>query len=156
MKKSGVDASEVELVPLKHEGGSKGGKDKHGHHVNGKGDHDDKKAGRGCMSDYTFANVFGIEWARLRKKIFIIMDQPSMQIFLVSMLLFSLYVTDAWVLGNQPDSNTHVLDGMLTTVFVIFVFEVVTLTLVGKFLFSSFCSLISNTAHHSVAQRAMA
>jgi len=58
------------------------------------------------------------------------MDSPTTQLVLVSLLLFSLYVTDAWILGNQPDSRADVLDGLLTTVFVIFCFEVVTLSLV--------------------------
>ena len=49
---------------------------------------------------------------------------------IVSLLLFSLYVTDAWVLGNQPDSETPILDGLLTAVFVIFSLEVVILSLV--------------------------
>ena len=58
------------------------------------------------------------------------MDQATTQLFLVSLLLLSLYITDCWVLGNEPDSNTATLDGILTSVFVMFSVEVIVLTLV--------------------------
>ena len=66
------------------------------------------------------------------------MDSPGMQVFLVALLLLSLFITDSWVLGNQPDSATMTLDGVLSAVFVVFVFEVVSLSLCETNYFNSF------------------
>ena len=43
-----------------------------------------------------------------------------MQLFLISLLLLSLFITDAWTVGNPEDSTNVVLDGILTAVLVIF------------------------------------
>ncbi len=109
MKKPAADATEVELVPLNET---------------------DRRSSKNGKTS-TVENKSGIEWARLRKRVFLFMDSPGVQAFLVSLLIFSLYVADSWVLGNQHDDSTKVLDGLLTTVLVIFIAEVLTLTLVG-------------------------
>ena len=50
-----------------------------------------------------------------------------MQLFLVSLLFISLFMADAWTLGNQPDSNNNALYGPLMGIFIIFCFECLSL-----------------------------
>ncbi len=113
MTKPAADASEVELLPL----------------------NDTERKGLGSKNGSTnvLESLFGVEWARLRKRIFLFMESPGVQFFLISLLLFSLYAADSWVLGNQHDDNTKVLDGLLTMVLVVFIVEISILTVVGTF-----------------------
>jgi cAMP-specific phosphodiesterase 4 len=74
----------------------------------------------------------------MRRKAFQTMDSPAMQLFLVTLLLLSLFITDAWTLGNPPDASNSSLDGVLTAVLVIFTMEVCTLSLVEPGYYGSF------------------
>ena len=40
----------------------------------------------------------------LKKRVYFIMDSGPMQVFLITLLLLSLFITDAWTLGNPADS----------------------------------------------------
>ena len=62
-----------------------------------------------------------------QRRLFAFIDQPASQLFLVSLLFISLFIADAWTLGNQPDSNNDALYGVLTAIFVIFSIECLSL-----------------------------
>ncbi len=65
-----------------------------------------------------------------RKKIFKMIDHPVPQLILGGCLLLSLFLAESWVLGNSPDSTNDALYGILSVIFVIFVFESVILSVV--------------------------
>ena len=73
-------------------------------------------------------------WARVfhkrthaQRDIYAFVDSPPVQVFLVSLLFISLFMTDAWILGNQPDSNNGALWGTLMGIFITFCLECITL-----------------------------
>jgi len=65
-----------------------------------------------------------------RRRMFDFMDSSQMQAFLGVLLMISLFISDSWVLGDASNSADDGLYGILTFVFIIFVFEVVTLSIV--------------------------
>ena len=61
-----------------------------------------------------------------------------MQIFLNFILLVSLFLTNAWILGNAPSSSDDILYGILLSIFIIFCVEVILLCFVMPNYFNSF------------------
>ena len=56
------------------------------------------------MSDF-FSEMMG-SLPALKKRVYFIMDSGPMQVFLITLLLLSLFITDAWTLGN-PAVHEH-------------------------------------------------
>ena len=85
-----------------------------------------------------FVQDFVDDWPRNKRRGAIFMDSPGVQIFLISLLLLSLFITDAWTLGNPQDSQDEALDGVLTAILVVFAFEVIILSIVEIGYYKSF------------------
>jgi hypothetical protein len=66
------------------------------------------------------------------------MDSAQMQLFLAACLMLSLFMADAWVLGNEPDENDDILYSILMIIFVIFSFESIILSIVQEGYFLGF------------------
>lgn len=73
-----------------------------------------------------------------QKKVFKKMDSAQMQLFLAACLMLSLFMADAWVLGNEPDSHDDILYSILMLIFVIFSFESIILSVVQEGYFLGF------------------
>lgn len=81
----------------------------------------------------------------LKKQIAKIMDTGQMQLFLGVLLMISLFMPDAWILGNPSDDANIALDVILILVFVVFALESIILSLVkDDYLWSFFfwCDII--------------
>lgn len=78
------------------------------------------------------------DWPRNKRKGALFMDSPGVQIFLILLLLLSLFITDAWTLGNPDDSTNRALDAILTAVLVVFALEVTILSMVEVGYYNSF------------------
>lgn len=72
-----------------------------------------------------------------QRRLFAFIDQPACQAFLVSLLFISLFMGDAWTLGNQPDSNNVAKDATLMAIFIAFCMECIILALTQKNYLSS-------------------
>lgn len=68
----------------------------------------------------------------IQKRIYNFIDSPPVQVFLVSLLFISLFLADAWTLGNQPDSNNNAMYGVLMAIFIVFCMECVSLVICQK------------------------
>jgi len=66
------------------------------------------------------------------------MDGAPMQIFLGVLLIISLFLPDAWVLGDAPDASNIALDIILIIIFVVFAVESIILSIVNPDYFMSF------------------
>lgn len=66
----------------------------------------------------------------LQRYIYSRVELAGTQMFLVGLLLLSLFITDAWILGNQPNSNDDAVHGVLLAIFILFCIECLTLSLV--------------------------
>ena len=66
------------------------------------------------------------------------MDAGTTQTFLLSILFLSLFMPDAWVLGNPPDQMDERLYSVLLSIFIIFILETLILTVVQAQYFLSF------------------
>ena len=80
----------------------------------------------------------GLDDVRLRKRLFVVMESPGMQVFLITLLLLSLFITDSWTLGDPNDSSNIILDILLTIVLAIFFLEVLILSYCEPNYFHSF------------------
>ncbi len=81
----------------------------------------------------------------LKKQIAKFMDAGEMQLFLGILLMVSLFMPDAWILGNPSDDANIALDIILILVFVVFALESIVLSLVkDDYLWSFFfwCDII--------------
>ena len=61
------------------------------------------------------------------------MELAGTQAFLVCLLFLSLFLTDAWILGNQPNSNDDALEGVLIAIFILFCTECLVLSFCQPF-----------------------
>lgn len=71
-------------------------------------------------------------WKRQKKIVEEWINNTGPQVFLLTLLMLSLFMADAWVLGNAPDSSNDILSGILMFVFAVFVIETVVLALVQE------------------------
>lgn len=74
----------------------------------------------------------------LKKKIFNVMNSPPMQIFSALLLLLSLFMSDAFILGNAPDSMNNALWGTMSVILGIFLVEMTIMSFVEDGYFLSF------------------
>lgn len=77
-------------------------------------------------------------YPRTVKKVAKFMDSGIVQTFLMLLLMLSLFLTDSWTVGNSPDSTNDALYGLLTAIFILFMCETITLTIVQDKYFMSF------------------
>lgn len=78
------------------------------------------------------------EWHQFCKKTMMMYDTPPIQVFLNVLLVLSLFIPDAWVLGNAPTSSDPVLYIILIVIFAAFVLESTVLSIVNPEYFLSF------------------
>ena len=67
---------------------------------------------------------------KMRRKVFKWSQGGSVQTFLAALLMLSLFMADAWTLGNPPNSQDEGLWGTLAVVFAIFALESIVLSFV--------------------------
>jgi hypothetical protein len=77
-------------------------------------------------------------YKKLKKKIFQRMDSGPIQLFLAILLLLSLFLPDAWILGNAPYDQDAVLYIILIIILILFTLETLILSLVQDNYFLSF------------------
>jgi hypothetical protein len=78
------------------------------------------------------------------------LDSEPVQLFLMALLMLSLFLADSWVLGNSPDHTNDALYGILTAIFVIFMCETITLCVVQDKYFGSFFFLMDLVGNLSI------
>lgn len=78
------------------------------------------------------------EWHHFCKKTVARYDAAPVQLFLSVLLVMSLFLPDAWVLGNAPSSSDPVLYIILIIIFVIFLLESTIMSIVNPDYFLSF------------------
>ena len=66
------------------------------------------------------------------------MDGAAVQLMLGVLLIVSLFLPDAWVLGDAPDSSNTALDVILILIFAVFAMESIVLTICNPDYFNSF------------------
>ena len=67
---------------------------------------------------------------KIRKQVFKWSQTGAVQSFLAALLMLSLFMADAWTLGNPPNSQDPGLWGTLSFVFAAFAIESIVLTIV--------------------------
>ena len=75
------------------------------------------------------------KWIKMGYKF---MDSGEVQLFLGVLLMISLFLSDAWILGNSPDNQDEGMWGVLMFVVVVFSAEVVALSIFDDKYFNSF------------------
>ena len=78
------------------------------------------------------------EWHQFCKKTVTLYDTAPVQLFLSILLIMSLFMPDAWVLGNAPTSSDPVLYIILIIIFVVFILESTIMSIVNPDYFLSF------------------
>lgn len=76
--------------------------------------------------------------SRWRKQVFKFMDQPFMQVLMGALLMLTLFMSDSWIVGNAPDSQNGGLYGVLLAIFIIFMMEMIVLSVVQDGYIGSF------------------
>lgn len=83
----------------------------------------------------------------VRRRIFRFMNSGPVQLFLMALLMISLFLAESWVAGNAPNSADQGLNVILVIVFIIFMLESFILSFVqeGYFLSFFFCMDVLGT-----------
>jgi hypothetical protein len=78
------------------------------------------------------------KYKKLKRKVFKFMDSPASQLFLATLLLLSLFLPDAWILGNANFNDDDILYSILTIILIIFSLETIILSIVQDDYFLGF------------------
>jgi hypothetical protein len=69
-------------------------------------------------------------WLRFKKEARRVLALNSLQLFMAVLLLISLFLPDAWILGNSPEYTDVVKSSIIFIIFVLFMFVFFCLCLV--------------------------
>lgn len=89
-------------------------------------------------------HVFPDSWKKQIDKIF---ADNLYQLFMAALLMISLFMPDAWILGNAADSQQDSLNAVLLSVFILFMVETIIMSIFTKGYFLSyifFMDLVGN------------
>lgn len=75
---------------------------------------------------------------KMQRELYNFMESAPVQLFLITCLMLSLFLSDSWTLGNAPDSDNEALYSILIAIIIIFTFETTILTFVQSGYYLSF------------------
>jgi hypothetical protein len=83
-------------------------------------------------------NLHYITHHPISKRLLVLYEDAPLQFYLSFLLIISLFISSAWILGNAPSSSDDILYGILMWIFVTFCIESFTLCFIMPEYFNSF------------------